>query len=84
MDTLVSQRRTGSATRLPLQFSFRACLMPSIIHSVSVKPDSGQISAGQPVGGAGGFRQVIEAARQVMGRAGERQVAKRDLGMVNG
>jgi acetyl-CoA acetyltransferase len=84
VDTLVSQRRTGSATRLPLQFSFRACLMPSIIHSVSVKPDSGQISAGQPVGGAGGFRQVIEAARQVMGRAGERQVAKRDLSMVNG
>jgi hypothetical protein len=27
---------------------------------------------------------VIEAARQIMGRAGERQVAKHDLGMVNG
>ena len=70
MDTLVSQRRTGSATRLPLQFSFWACLMSSIIPRVSVKPDGGQISAGQPMGGAGGFRQVIEAARQVMGRAG--------------
>jgi acetyl-CoA acetyltransferase len=34
-----------------------------------VNTDGGQISAGQPVGGAGGFRQVIEAARQVMGRA---------------
>jgi acetyl-CoA acetyltransferase len=52
--------------------------------SFPVNTDGGQISAGQPVGGAGGFRQVIEAARQVMGRAGERQVAKRDLGMVNG
>jgi len=36
------------------------------------------------VGGAGGFRHVIEAARQIMGRAGERQVAKNDLAMVNG
>jgi acetyl-CoA acetyltransferase len=44
--------------------------MSSIIPRVSVKPDGGQISAGQPMGGAGGFRQVIEAARQVMGRAG--------------
>jgi len=52
--------------------------------SFPVNTDGGQISAGQPVGGAGGVRQVIEAARQVMGRAGERQVAKRDLGMVNG
>jgi acetyl-CoA C-acetyltransferase len=58
--------------------------MPSIIHSVSVKPDGGQILAGQPVGGAGGFRQVIEAAHQVMGRAGQRQVARRDLGMGKG
>jgi acetyl-CoA acetyltransferase len=52
--------------------------------SFPVNTDGGQISAGQPVGGAGGFRQVIEAARQVMGRAGQLQVAKRDLGMVNG
>jgi hypothetical protein len=27
---------------------------------------------------------VIEAARQIMGRAGERQVANHDLCMVNG
>jgi acetyl-CoA C-acetyltransferase len=52
--------------------------------SFPVNTDGGQISAGQPVGGAGGFRHVIEAARQIMGRAGERQVAKHDLGMVNG
>ena len=49
-----------------------------------VNTDGGQISGGQPVGGAGGFRHVIEAARQIMGRAGERQVAKHTLGFVNG
>ncbi len=43
-----------------------------------------QLSEGQPVGGAGGFRHVIEGIRQVMGRADERQVAKHDLTMVNG
>ena len=52
--------------------------------SFPVNTDGGQISGGQPVGGAGGFRHVIEAARQIMGRAGERQVAKNDLAMVNG
>ena len=49
-----------------------------------VNTDGGQISAGQPVGGAGGFRHVIEAARQIMGRAGERQVARHNLSFVNG
>jgi len=48
-----------------------------------VNTDGGQISGGQP-GLAGGFRHVIEAARQIMGRAGERQVPKNDLCMVNG
>ena len=52
--------------------------------SFPVNTDGGQISAGQPVGGAGGFRHVIEAARQLMGRAGDRQVAKHDLCLVNG
>ena len=52
--------------------------------SFPVNTDGGQISAGQPVGGAGGFRHVIEAARQIMGRAGARQVANHDLCMVNG
>ena len=46
--------------------------------------DGGQLSGGQPTGGTGGFRHVIEAARQAMGRAGERQIARKDLGMVNG
>jgi len=48
-----------------------------------INTDGGQISGGQP-GGAGGFRHVVEAARQVMGRAGARQVAKNDLCLVNG
>ena len=51
--------------------------------SFPVNTDGGQLSGGQP-GAAGGFRHVIEAARQLMGRAGERQVAKKDLCMVNG
>src|SRR5918999_5723228 len=38
-----------------------------------INTDGGQLSGGQP-GLAGGFRHVIEGARQVMGRAGDRQV----------
>lgn len=52
--------------------------------SFPINTDGGQISGGQPGGNAGGFRHVIEATRQLMGRAGERQVAKNDLCMVNG
>jgi acetyl-CoA acetyltransferase len=48
-----------------------------------INTDGGQISGGQP-GLAGGFRHVIEAARQIMGRAGDRQVPRNDLCMVNG
>lgn len=48
-----------------------------------INTDGGQISGGQP-GLAGGFRHVIEAARQIMGRAGPRQVRRNDLCMVNG
>ncbi|HJN93420.1 MAG TPA: thiolase family protein [Dehalococcoidia bacterium] len=48
-----------------------------------INTDGGQIGAGQP-GLAGGFRHVVEATRQIMGRAGERQVEKSDLCMVNG
>lgn len=51
--------------------------------SFPINTDGGQLSGGQP-GLAGGFRHVIEAARQIMGRAGPRQVAKNDLCMVNG
>ncbi len=48
-----------------------------------INTDGGQIGAGQP-GLAGGFRHVVEATRQIMGRAGERQVEKNDLCLVNG
>ncbi|MBI4498536.1 MAG: thiolase family protein [Chloroflexi bacterium] len=48
-----------------------------------INTDGGQISAGQP-GLAGGFRHVVEATRQIMGRAGVRQVAKNNLCLVNG
>ena len=43
----------------------------------------GQLSFGQP-GLAGGMSHVIEGARQLMGRAGERQVKNAELGYVNG
>ncbi len=48
-----------------------------------INTDGGQLSGGQP-GTAGGFRHVVEAARQIMGRAGVRQIARNDLGLVNG
>ena len=50
-----------------------------------INTDGGQLSGGQPVGaGGGGFRHVVEATRQIMGRAGDRQVEKKDLALVNG
>ena len=51
--------------------------------SFPITTDGGQLSGGQP-GLAGGFRHVIEGARQIMGKAGVRQVALNDLCMVNG
>jgi acetyl-CoA C-acetyltransferase len=51
--------------------------------SFPINTDGGQLSGGQP-GLAGGFRHVIEGARQIMGRAGERQVQRHDICMVNG
>jgi len=49
-----------------------------------INTDGGQLSGGQPVGGAGGFRHAVEGARQIMGAAGERQIVKNDIGAVNG
>ena len=48
-----------------------------------INTDGGQLSGGQP-GPAGGFRHVVEGARQIMGRAQERQLPRNDLCMVNG
>ena len=52
--------------------------------SFPINTDGGQLSAGQVVGGGGGFRHVVEGARQIMGRAGPRQIPQHDLGLVNG
>jgi acetyl-CoA acetyltransferase len=52
--------------------------------SFPINTDGGQIGAGQSGGGGGGFRHVVEAARQIMERAGERQVPRSDLCLVNG
>jgi acetyl-CoA acetyltransferase len=43
----------------------------------------GQLSFGQP-GPAGGMSQVTEAARQIMGRAGQRQVKDLEFAYING
>jgi acetyl-CoA C-acetyltransferase len=48
-----------------------------------VNTHGGQLSFGQP-GIAGGMSHVTEAARQIQGRAGERQVKGLDLSFVNG
>ncbi len=52
--------------------------------SFPINTDGGQLSGGQNVGNGGGFRHVVEATRQIMGRAEDRQVAKSDLCLVNG
>ncbi|MDO8672892.1 MAG: hypothetical protein Q7O66_15900 [Dehalococcoidia bacterium] len=52
--------------------------------SFPINTDGGQLSGGQTVAAAGGFRHVVEAARQIMGRAEDRQVARNDLCLVNG
>ena len=49
-----------------------------------INTDGGQIAAGQPGGTAGGFRHIVEATRQLMGRAEHRQVERSDLCLVNG
>jgi acetyl-CoA acetyltransferase len=48
-----------------------------------VNTHGGQLSMGQ-AGGAGGMTQVVEAARQLMGRCGERQVQGCDTVYVSG
>lgn len=50
-----------------------------------VNTDGGQLGAGWPGGGGtAGFRHVIEGTRQLMRRAGVRQVERADLGLING
>ena len=47
-----------------------------------INTDGGQLSGGQDP--ATGFRSAVEGARQIMGRAGDRQVPKNDLCAING
>ena len=49
-----------------------------------INTDGGQLSGGQPGGNSGGFRHVIEACRQIMGKAGDRQLQRNNLSAVNG
>ena len=44
--------------------------------SFPINTDGGQIAGGQGDGSSGGFRHVVEAARQIMKRADDRQVEK--------
>ena len=58
-------------------------------HDLSYRGDfpcnthGGQLGFGQPMG-AGGMTQVVEAVRQVQGRAGDRQLGAHDLAYVTG
>lgn len=58
-------------------------------HDLSYRGDfpcnthGGQLGFGQP-GAAGGMTQVVEAVRQVQGRAGERQLARHEIAYITG
>jgi len=45
--------------------------------------NGGQLSVGQ-AGSAGGMGHVVEAVRQLMGRGGERQISKANIGIAHG
>lgn len=51
--------------------------------TLPLNTDGGQLGRGQPYGGCH-FMHTIEAARQLMGRAGELQVREAKFGLVNG
>jgi acetyl-CoA C-acetyltransferase len=51
--------------------------------SLPVNTDGGQLGRGQPYG-ACHFMHTVETARQLMGRAGDLQVAEARVGLVNG
>lgn len=48
-----------------------------------VNTHGGQLGMGQ-AGAAGGMTQVVEGARQIMGRAGDRQIADCEVAYVSG
>ncbi len=49
-----------------------------------ISTDGGQLSGGQPGGAIGGFMPIIEAATQLRGEAGERQVKNAAVAAVSG
>ena len=49
-----------------------------------ISTDGGQLSGGQPGGAIGGFMPLIEAATQVRGEAGERQVKNATVAVASG
>jgi acetyl-CoA acetyltransferase len=51
--------------------------------SFPINTDGGQLSCGQFIAGSSGTQHVTEAVRQIRGMAGERQVARHDLCVVN-
>lgn len=55
----------------------------SLYGELPINTHGGQLSMGQ-AGGAGGMTQVVEAARQLMGRADQRQLGNHDLCYVSG
>ncbi len=63
---------------------FYSSMDTTIQGTLPINTDGGQLSGGQPGGNSGGFRHVVEAARQIMGKAGERQVPRNELAAVNG
>ena len=49
-----------------------------------VNTDGGQLAAGQlNPAGASGCQQIVETVRQIRGEAGQRQVPRHDLALVN-
>ncbi len=49
-----------------------------------ISTDGGQLSGGQPGGAIGGFMPIVEAAVQLRGEAGERQVKNATIAAVSG
>ena len=63
--------------------NFLECTDTTYKGTFPINTDGGQLSAGQLIGGSSGTQHVVEAVRQIRGMAGERQVAKHDLCVVN-
>lgn len=56
----------------------------SVTGDFPISTDGGQLSGGQPGGAVGGFMPIVEAATQLRGEAGERQVKNATIAAVAG